>query len=127
MIRYPILVVAGLLSAPLLDIGSVLWMRLMPMSLDLTANYILMVVLPVVLVLHFSMALILWKAFEPAPFPGSATYLGTHAAAQAFMLALLNNPPMDIVEVVLTLLASGTIILYVFDRYFWCQACSALR
>ncbi|MGD8417783.1 MAG: hypothetical protein PVH91_12050 [Pseudomonadales bacterium] len=127
MIRYPILVVAGLLSAPLLDIGSVVWMRLMPMSLDLTANYILMVVLPVVLILHFSMALILWKAFEPAPFPGSAVYLGTHAASQTLMLTLLNNAPMDIVEVVLTLLASGTLILYVFNRYFWCQACAALR
>ncbi|HEY5647140.1 MAG TPA: hypothetical protein VIS76_14410 [Pseudomonadales bacterium] len=99
----------------------------MPAGLDLTGNYFLMVVLPVALVLHFSMAVLLWKAFEPSPGPSSAIYLGAHATAQAILLNLFLNPIQDILVYLLVILASGSLVLFVFNRYFWCAACAAAR
>lgn len=126
MIRFPVLLLAGLLSAPLMDLGSVAWMQMMPPSIDLTANYFAMVVLPVALILHFAVALICWKAFEPSPLAGSVVYLGTHLVAQALMLNLLLNPLADILVYDLILLGTGSTILFVFNRYFWCPACAAI-
>jgi len=123
IIRYLLLVLAGMISAPLMDIGSIVWMNLLPADLDLTANYFLMVVLPVALIVHFVAALVLWKAFEPAPKPAAATYLGTHIATQIFWLANFGNPVTDIAAFSVVLLASGSGVLYVFNRYFWCPAC----
>ncbi len=124
MIRYLILVVAGLVSAPLMEVGSLVWMDAAPIYLDLTANYFVMVVLPVALLVHFSMALICWKAFEPITPRGAPVYLGTHLAAQAAMLSVLGNPLMDILPFLITLLVSGSLILFVFTRYFWCPRCA---
>jgi len=124
MIRYPILIFAGLLSAPLLEIASIIWMQIMPQSADLTANYFPTVVLPVALLLHFIMALVLWKAFEPAPKSGGATYLGCHVVTQIIMLNYFHNPAADIAMFVLMLLISGGLVLFVFNRYFWCPQCA---
>ena len=123
MIRFPVLLVAGLVSAVLMELASMAWMQLIPAGTDLTANYFLMVVLPVALVLHFLMALLLWKAFEPAPKTGGALYLGTHIITQGTLLFLLGNPVTDIVQFCATLLVSGVMILFVFNRYFWCPHC----
>ena len=124
MIRYPVLVLAGVLSAPLLEIIGMIWMQIMPMSADLTANYFATVVLPAALFLHFVMALVLWKAFEPAPKSGGAVYLGCHIATQAVMLNFFHNPPADIAMFALMLLLSGGLMLFVFNRYFWCPQCA---
>ena len=101
------------------------WMQIMPTSADLTANYFAVVVLPTALFLHFVMALLLWKAFEPAPRSGGAVYLGCHIVTQALMLNYFQNPAADIAMFVLTLLISGSLMLFVFNRYFWCPHCAA--
>jgi hypothetical protein len=124
MIRFPVLILAGLLSMPLMEVFSMLWFRVAPANLDLTANYFLMVVLPAALVLHFLMALLLWKAFEPSPKTGGAVYLGTHITAQVIELSYLGNPLADVVSYGLVLLLSGSLILFVFNRYFWCPQCA---
>lgn len=124
MIRYPILIFAGLLSAPLMEIISMIWMQIMPLTADLTANYFATVVLPVALLLHFLMALALWKAFEPAPRSGGVTYLGCHVAAQVAMLSYFHNPVADIALFALMLMISGGLMLFVFNRYFWCPLCA---
>lgn len=124
MIRYPILILAGLLSAPLMEFASMAWMKIMPQSADLTANYFPAVVLPVALLLHFVVALALWKAFEPAPKSGGAVYLGCHVVAQALLLNSFHNPMADIAMFVLMLLISGTLVLFIFNRYFWCPQCA---
>lgn len=126
MIRYPLLIIAGLLSAVLMDLLSVVWMQAAPARLDLTAHYFLMVVLPVALVLYFTVAVVFWKAFEPSPLIGSVVYLGTHLAAQALMLNYFYNPIADIVVYEVILLAAGSTVLFVFNRYFWCPACAAI-
>ena len=67
IVRAGLVILAGLLSAPLTDALSVLWMNLAPADLDLTGSYFLSVVLPAVLFLHLVMACVFWKAFEPEP------------------------------------------------------------
>ncbi|MEM8768875.1 MAG: hypothetical protein AAGE43_15615 [Pseudomonadota bacterium] len=124
MVRYPVLVLAGLLSAPLMEVLSMLWLNLVPAEADLTASYFPMVVLPVAIVVHFLAALVCWKAFEPAPKAGGVVYLAAHLAAQGAMLATFNNPAGDIAAFLGILLASGSVILFVFDRYFWCPQCA---
>ncbi len=124
MVRYPILVLAGLLSAPLMEVLGMLWLDVVPAEADLTASYFPTVVLPVAIVVHFLAALILWKAFEPAPKPAGVVYLLSHMAAQGAMLATFNNPPGDILAFLGILLLSGSVILFVFDRYFWCPQCA---
>ena len=124
MIRFPILILMGVLSAPLADLLSIVWLQILPSSVDLTASYFTAVVLPVVLLLHFSMALILWKAFEPAPIPGGAAYLGAHLVSQGLMLNMFFNPPADIAAYLAIVLASGCLMIFVFNRYFWCPQCA---
>jgi len=124
MFRIPILLLAGLLSAPLMEVFSVMWMRIVPAEIDLTANYFVMVVLPMALLLHFIMALVLWKPFESRPRVGGVVYVGAHVITQATMLTLLGNPPFDVALYVLMLLISGGLIQFVFHRYFWCPACA---
>lgn len=124
MIRYPVLILMGALSAPLMEVLSMLWMQILPASADLTANYFTAVVLPVALCLHFVMALVLWKAFEPAPLTGGAVYLGTHLLVQGIMLNAFFNPPLDILIFLAVLLTSGSLMIFVFNRYFWCPRCA---
>ena len=124
MLRNLLLILAGLLSAPLMEVGSVVWMRILPGAMDLTASYFAMVVLPVALVLHFLSALLLWKAFEPAPKKGGTIYLTTHIVTQATVLSLSGNPVMDVLSFCVVLLLSGSLMLFVFNRYFWCPQCT---
>ena len=123
-IRIPILLIAGLASAPLMEIFGVLWMRSAPVEVDLTANYFLMVVLPVALLVHFLFCLVLWKLFEPSPKVGGATYVGTHILAQASLLTSLSNPPADVAVYCLILFISGGFTQFIFHRYFWCPQCA---
>ncbi len=125
MIRYPVLILMGALSAPLLEILAMFWMQVLPAGFDLTAHYFTAVVLPVALFLHFVMAIVLWKAFEPAPLSGGAAYLGTHLLVQGIMLKGFFNPPLDIVYFLSVLLMSGCLMLFVFNRYFWCPHCAS--
>lgn len=124
MIRIPLLILAGLLSVILMEIAGALWMRIVPTGVDLTANYFVMVVLPMALLVHFVMCLLFWKAFEPTPRLGGAVYVGTHVIAQASELTFLGNPPADVAMYCLMLLISGAITQFVFDRYFWCPQCA---
>jgi hypothetical protein len=123
-VRIPILILAGFVSVPLMEIAGFLWMRAAPAGIDLTANYFAMVVLPMALLVHFLACLALWKIFEPSPKVGGATYVATHVVAQASALTLMGNPPMDVLTYCSMLLVSGGVTQFVFHRYFWCPACA---
>lgn len=124
MIRIPLLILAGLLSAPLMEIAGFFWMRAVPAEIDLTANYFTMIVLPMALLVHFAICLIFWKAFEPTPRIGGVVYVGTHVVTQGGLLTVLGNPLADVGLYCLMLLISGGLTQFVFDRYFWCPQCA---
>lgn len=124
MVRIPMLILAGVLSAPLMEIAGYVWLQVVPLEMDLTAHYFSMVVLPMALLVHFLICLTFWKAFEPTPRLGAAVYVGTHVVAQATLLSLLENPLADIGMYCLMLLVSGSLTQFVFNRYFWCPQCA---
>lgn len=124
MFRIPLLILAGLLSAPLMEVAGFLWLRAAPAEIDLTANYFSMVILPMALLVHFLVCLVFWKVFERTPRVGGVVYVGTHAVAQAALLAALANPLMDIATYCTILLISGGLTQFVFHRYFWCPQCA---
>ena len=101
-------------------------MNLAPADLDLTGSYFLSVVLPAVLFLHLVIACVLWKAFEPEPTRNPVIYVATHAVAQAAMLNLFNNPAADILTIIAIVIVSGTAVMALFRRYFWCEHCSVM-
>jgi hypothetical protein len=125
-LRIVLVVLAGALSVALTELVSGAALALAPPSLDLTANFLLSVVVPSVLAVHLLMALVFWKAFEPDPVRNPAIFVLTHAGLQAFELASFNNPTGDIVAYLIIILASGFTVTSVFRRYFWCEACARL-
>ena len=124
MIRIPLLILAGILSAPLMEAAGFFWMQIAPAEIDLTANYFTMIVLPMALLVHFVNCLIFWKAFEPTPRTGGAVYVGTHMLTQGTLLIVLGNPMADVALYCLMVLISGGLTQFFFDRYFWCPQCA---
>ena len=124
MWRYVVLVIAALISAPLFEVLSMVWLRLLPASADLTGNYVATVAAPVALCLHFMWALALWKLFEPIANRGSVVFVGTHAMAQGALLAVLGNHVGDVIAVTAVVALSGTMVMGAFSRYIWCPHCA---
>lgn len=123
-LRVSLVILAGLLSAPLTDLLGIYWMSLAPGDLDLTGSYFLSVVTPAVLFLHLSMALLLWALFSREPTRNPIAYVAAHAIAQAAMLNALDNPSADIAIYVTIILLSGAAVMGSFRYYLWCPHCT---
>ena len=126
-LRILILIIAGVISAPLLDVVSMAWMRSAPMGIDLVGNYFTSVAIPIVMIIHLLAALLLWKLFEPQAIRNCCIYVLSHAIAQAAMWNAFNNPVGDIVSIVVIILLSGGLVMGVFHRFFWCPACMQIN
>lgn len=127
ILRVTLVILAGLLSAPLTDLLGIFWLSMAPADLDLTGSYYLSVVLPAVLFLHLLMALLLWKLFERQPTRNPIIYVTTHVIAQAAMLNALGNPAADIAIYATVVLLSGAAVMGLFRYYFWCPHCSLVE
>ena len=42
------------------------------------------------------------------------------------MLNLFNNPAADILTIIAIVIVSGTAVMALFRRYFWCEHCSVM-
>ncbi len=126
VLRVILVVLAGVLGVALTELVSVTVLAVAPLSMDLTASFLVSVVVPSVLAVHLLLALVFWKAFEPNPVRNPAIFVITHAGLQSFELATINNPTGDIIGYVIIILASGFAVTSVFRRYFWCDACARL-
>jgi len=124
LLRIIILIIAGVLAAPAQEVLGVLWLQVMPLGIDLSGNYLLMVLVPVVLCLHFAIALVLWKAFEPAPGIASVVFVASHAVSQGLLLRLLGNPLGDVLTTCVIVVLSGALVTTVFSQFIWCPRCS---
>jgi len=123
-VRIALSIFAGLLSAVLTESLSVVAMKAAPLGMDLTGDFFVSVLIPVVLCVHVAMALVFWKAFEPNPLLNPILFVAAHAAFQSAELATFGNPMRDIGLYVAIIVASGTLVSWVFRRYFWCPACA---
>lgn len=124
ILRVFLVILAGLLSAPLTDLLGIYWMGLAPADLDLTGSYYLSVVVPAVLFLHLLMALVLWKLFERDPTRNPIIYVATHVIAQVAMLNVFGNPTADIAIYAAIVMLSGGAVMGMFRYYFWCPHCA---
>ncbi|MCB1683620.1 MAG: hypothetical protein R3E82_14025 [Pseudomonadales bacterium] len=124
ILRVILVILAGLLSAPLTDLLGIYWMGLAPADLDLTGSYYLSVVIPTVLFLHLLMAVVLWKLFAREPTRNPVIYVATHVIAQAGMLNAFGNPTADIATYATIVLLSGGAVMGLFRYYLWCPHCA---
>jgi len=123
-LRIALSVLAGLLSAVLTEVLSFLAMNVAPAGVDLTGNFFLSVLTPVVLCVHTGVALVFWKAFEPNPLRNPLIFIAAHAVFQVAELTTFGNPGRDILYYVVVIGLSGLLVTTVFYRYFWCPACT---
>ena len=121
-LRLTLAVVGGALSALLTEVVGFLWMRAAPRGIDLTGSYFLSIAVPATLTVHVLAALILWRVFAANPVRNGAAYVITHALAQATLLAVFNNPPVNVALQAAIVLASGTLVIGTFRRFLWASA-----
>ena len=121
-------VLVGLVSAPALEVFSVLWMMAAPRDLDLTGNYHLSVTVPATLVLHVVVCLAAgWKLFNPNPVRHSIIFVAVHCTAQFLLLSSVGNDFTTAAINTLIVAASGTLVTATMCRYFWCETCGRAR
>ena len=120
VVRTLYLVLAGLVSAQLVDMVGVLWLKVAPAALDLTGGYLFTVAAPATLIVNFLAALALWKLMEPAPVRNTAVYLGVHLTALALTWASAGNPAEQIALVCAASTVSGIAVFGTFRHFFWC-------
>ena len=126
IVRIFLMIVAGALSVALTEVCTSLILLNAPLDLDLTANLFVSVILPSVLLVHLIMAFVFWKAFEPEPVRNSLIFIAAHAGLQSFELVALNNPLGDVAAYLTVIVLSGSLVTFVFRRYFWCPACAQI-
>ena len=122
MLHSSLAIIAGLLSVPLTEILTVIWLTNAPADLDMTATFFSSVVFPAVLSIHLLMMLIFWKALSRNPVRNCLLYVATHVVAQGLMLNFFGNPLRDIAIYVGIICLSGLLISAVFRRYLWTTA-----
>jgi hypothetical protein len=122
-LRIALAIFAGFVGAVLTEVLSFVAMNVAPSAVDLTGNFFVSVLIPVVLCVHVAMALAFWKAFEPNPLRNPLLFIASHAVFQSAELATFGNPTRDILIYVAIIVVSGTLVSWVFRRYFWCPAC----
>lgn len=126
IVRIFLMIVAGALSVALTEVCTSLILLNAPLDLDLTANLFVSVIVPSVLLVHLIMAFVFWKAFEPEPVRNSLIFIAAHAGLQSVELVALNNPLGDVVSYLTIIVLSGSLVTFVFRRYFWCPACAQI-
>ena len=112
-------VVAGLISPILTDIGTVIWLGIISPYVDATGNYWLFTVAPVVFDVMVLQCLVLWKAYKANLMRTAAIYLGVYAAMEVFWLNRIFNPSADIATYVLIILVVGAAVIAAFNHFFW--------
>lgn len=111
----------ALLSAIPTDILTAMWLRVVRNFIDVTAslNLFLVAVAPVVTAIVAIQALLLSRAYRSRPLLHGGIYLGVYAAAHAFWMNLLFNPPEDIVRYAATILIFGFLVMAIIGRFVW--------
>lgn len=101
------------------ELLSILWLTVLQDYLEVTAYLFVLVTTPVVAVLTTIQALALSRVYRARPVLLAAVHLGVYAAAYAFWLSLMFNPPGDIVRFAAVVLIVGAIVMALFARFAW--------
>lgn len=119
MMRITILVLAALLSVVLVEGGVVAWLTLAGTDIDLTGNFFLLAVAPVVLLVTVIIGLLFNRVFAFRPKVYGILYLVLWLVLHAGVLKLMGNPAMDIARYLdtIVLVAGLVLVLLYFTRW----------
>ncbi len=101
------------------EVLGILWITLLQDYLDVTAKVFLLITGPVVGAMAAIQALALSRIYRARPVLLAAVYLGVYAAAYAFWLSRLFNPPADLAGYAAAVLVVGGIVMALFARFAW--------
>lgn len=119
MIRIVLLVLAALLSVVLVEGGVVAWLALAGADIDLTGNFFLLAVAPVVLLVTIVIGLLFSRVFAFRPKVYGTLYLVLWLVLHAVVLKLMGNPMMAIAWYLdtIVLVAGLVLVLLYFTRW----------
>ncbi len=117
--KLAVVIVAGLLSVVLGEITMMTWLDLSGRFLDVTGNFWLQGIVPVVFTVVTIQALLLWPIYRADPVKYGIAYAATYALFNAIELNFLSNPIADIATYVVTDLAIAVLVIGVLNQLFW--------
>lgn len=97
----------------------VTWLDLSGRFLDVTGNFWLHGIVPVVFVVVSIQALLLWPIYRADPVKYGIAYAATYALCNAIELNFMGNPFADIATYVVTDLAIAVLVIGVLNQTFW--------
>ncbi len=117
--KLAVVIVAGLLSVVLGEITMTTWLDLSGRFLDVTGNFWLQGIVPVVFTVVTIQALLLWPIYRADPVKYGIAYAATYALCNAIELSFLSSPIADIATYVVTDLAIAVLVIGVLNQLFW--------
>ena len=119
MMRIALLVLAALLSVVLVEGGVVTWLSLAGTDIDLTGNFFLFAVAPVVLLVTLIIGLLFSRVFAFRPKVYGTLYLVLWLVLHAGVLKLMGNPVMDIAWYLDTIVVVAGLVLILLYFIRW--------
>lgn len=101
------------------ELLSILWLTVLQDYFEVTAYLFFLVTTPVVAVLTTIQAFALSRVYRARPVLLAVVHLAVYAAAYAFWLSLMFNPPGDIARFAAVVLIVGGIVMALFARFAW--------
>jgi len=114
-----IVILTGVVSAIATEVATVSWLKLAPLSLDVTGRFFLFGLPPAIVLISVLAGLLLWKIFARDPLRWGALFLGSWATSQAVELTALGNPPANVALYVAEVLLLGGIVLLLYRSLCW--------
>ena len=112
-------IVAGVLSVLLGEITMMTWLSISDRFMDVTGNFWLQGIVPVVFTVVLVQALVLWPIYRSNPLRYGIAYAATYTVFNAVELTMLSNPVADIATYVVTEIALVAIVIGGFNQLFW--------
>ena len=119
MMRIALLVIAALLSVVLVEGGVIAWLTLASTDVDLTGNFFLLGVAPVVLLVTLIIGLLFGRVFAFRPKVYGVFYLLLWLVLHAGILKLMGNPTMDIAWYLETIVVVAGLVLMLLYFIRW--------
>lgn len=119
MMHVALLILAALLSVVLVEGGVVAWLSLAGAGVDLTGNFFLLALAPVVLLVTLVIGLVFGRIFIASPKVHGVIYMLAWLILHGTVLKVMSNPVMDIAWYLETIVvvAGPVLMLLYFTRW----------
>ncbi len=117
--KLAVVIFVGLVSVLGGEIAMTTWLDLTDRFMDVTGNFWLQGIVPVVFTVVLVQALLLWPIYRADPVKYGIAYAAAYALCNALELNFLGNPIADIATYVVTDLAIAVLVIGVLNQLFW--------